>query len=935
MSSNNIEQIFFEKTNNIEYSILFSQWNFDKTLIANALKAMPIIFPHYSLHDESHSLSILKNITKLLGTDRISSLSCTDLWLILECAYCHDLGMLASSRRVNDVVISDEFISYLKKVQSDFFHPCHKYTDIFICDSEIKIKETIFNSELIDSIKFLLSDFVRARHADYSKNIVTDPRGEFSIDSPRSLIPERFFNIIANICKSHGESFEYVLDLPYEENGFGTDNCHPRFISCLIRLGDLLDIDNDRFSSPLLSTVSNLPSDTNLHYLKHKSIVHLLITNKVIEIEATCDNPDVATITKDWFDMIKDEISMQTIKWNLILPEEYDFSLPNIKSLDVNINGYETIDGLKENKFNIDTAKALEIIVGYNLYKDKYEALREIIQNAIDSSLIRIFLDYQHRNKTIEYKDDFFSDIANNYPITIKYKREESGDYLVEVTDKGIGLKEEHITYIVNAGSSSQNIKRNKIIEKMPEWFRPSGIFGIGFQSIFLLSDKVELYGRDFFEHKCVHLELYSPTSLKKGVIYSKNVKSNYDVGLTVKFTIKSDYVVKSNKKYPFEVGEQENPFNSIINKIQHYCKYSFVPIIIENLDNKTDSYVIKRPKFEFDDKELVEFAFHNEDVFEKNRFLASLSYRNSPVESCSIHVPFVYPIINIHEKDSKSLLTLDRKLFKDNNYVEEKIKNTIFNYLKQRDKTISNQNKSDVLFDLYSHYLKISSGSESLADCLENIKISLKDQYTGKPLTFKEIFSSDIKEFHFISNSSGFSVSISNNVVTVKANLIHVISSSFLVDIAMLIFKIASSKYNICICKRVFTNMFLSGAEFVFSDDESVLSQVELDVDSVTNQIKAASSPSYIYYIKGYDNIRIPSTQLDESISSSFNFGLKIEKIVCPVVFNGNNYHDLRSSSFFEYIARLNSKSIKDIESEYDRLFNEISNAGLLRSSF
>ena len=74
MFSNCIEQIFFEKTNNIEYSILFSQWNFDKTLIANALKAMPIIFPHYSLHDESHSQTILKNISKLLGADNISSL---------------------------------------------------------------------------------------------------------------------------------------------------------------------------------------------------------------------------------------------------------------------------------------------------------------------------------------------------------------------------------------------------------------------------------------------------------------------------------------------------------------------------------------------------------------------------------------------------------------------------------------------------------------------------------------------------------------------------------------------------------------------------------------------------------------------------------------------------------------------------------------------
>lgn len=932
MFSNCIEQIFFEKTNNIEYSILFSQWNFDKTLIANALKAMPIIFPHYSLHDESHSQTILKNISKLLGADNISSLTCTDLWLILESAYCHDLGMLASSKRINDVIISDEFISYLKRVKSDFTHPCNKYTDIFICDSDIKIKENLFNTDIIDSIKFLLSDFVRARHAEYSRKIVLEPHSEFSIDSPRCLIPKRFFYIIGNICKAHGENFDFVLDLPYEENGFGTDNCHPRFISCLIRLGDLLDIDNDRFSEPLISTLSKLPSDSSLHYLKHKSIDHLLITNKVIEIEASCDNPDVASLTQDWFDLIKDEVAKQTINWNLILPHGYEFSLPNIKSLDVNINGYETIDGLKENHFNIETAKALEIIVGNNLYRDKYESLREILQNAIDSTLIRVFLDYKNQNKKIEHTEELFKEIEKKYSITIKYKRDPSGDYLVELTDKGIGLKEDHITYIVNAGSSSKNIIRNRIIKEMPEWFRPSGIFGIGFQSIFLLSDKVELYGRDYFEHKCVHLELYSPTSLKKGVIYSKKVNENYEVGLTVKFTIKSDYVSNSKTEYPFDVGEPENPFNSILDKIRHYCKYSFVPIYIENLDNKKESYLIKRPFFEYDKDELVEFYFNNEAIFSDNIYNPELNYRNSPVDSGGFHVPFLNPTINILQKNSKELLSLDRKYFKNHDYVESKINNTISNFI---NKKINKTEEKSFLFDFYSCFYKTYSKSEQLPESLSNIKISSTD----RDLSITDIFSNSLKELHFTTNSSRLSVSVKDDVVYIEASFVPVISNSILIDIALLIFKIASSRFDLCICKKISSNsLFFSEYEYVFSDDESIIKQVKLDVSSIASQIKRSSSPSYIFYLEGYENIRIPSGQQNSLFSPSFNVisganGLKIEKIISPVFFRKGQYVDLRSKKFFEYVSSLNHKDVSVIKGDYDRLFNEFVTKGIIKN--
>ena len=84
---NIIEKLLQEHSLNTEQSILQGQWEFDKKNIPNALKAIAVVFPHYSLHDESHSVSILNNIVKMLSEEVIKKLSCSDLWLLIEAAY--------------------------------------------------------------------------------------------------------------------------------------------------------------------------------------------------------------------------------------------------------------------------------------------------------------------------------------------------------------------------------------------------------------------------------------------------------------------------------------------------------------------------------------------------------------------------------------------------------------------------------------------------------------------------------------------------------------------------------------------------------------------------------------------------------------------------------------------------------------------------------
>jgi len=66
-----IENLLYEKTKDTQSQILYAQWNYDKKTIPEILQTISNIFPHYSLHDESHSITIINNIVRVLGKENI------------------------------------------------------------------------------------------------------------------------------------------------------------------------------------------------------------------------------------------------------------------------------------------------------------------------------------------------------------------------------------------------------------------------------------------------------------------------------------------------------------------------------------------------------------------------------------------------------------------------------------------------------------------------------------------------------------------------------------------------------------------------------------------------------------------------------------------------------------------------------------------------
>ncbi|MEJ2528133.1 MAG: hypothetical protein P8Y49_08715, partial [Sulfurovaceae bacterium] len=457
-----IENLLYEKTKNTQSQILYTQWNYDKKIIPEILQTISNVFPHYSLHDETHSITIINNIVRVLGKENIEKLSAIDLWLILEASYKHDIGMAISAHEIQVALKSKDFIAFFNDILRDEKHSLYEFASQFkIKNEKIKYKKKHLDLKLHDGIKFVLAEYYRSQHSKRSKEIIESNSQKFDFGNNKTLIPKRIFKFLGDICDSHTKRFEDVMKLSYSEVGIDTEDAHPRFIACMLRIGDLLDLDNNRFSDVMLGTLYKIPLDTIRHKDKHLAIESFRVDRKIVEIIARCNDYEVANIVQHWFNYLNDEISNQMIKWNEIVPSKEFGYLPTIGDLRVELKRYNFIDGKNKPQFKIDTEKAFALLQGAGIYENAYQSIREILQNAIDATLVRIWLEHgENKDFSVPNSQDFL-ELLSQYPITINIIKEKITkkhvEWKIEIEDYGIGIASDDLRFLMTTGSSSRN----------------------------------------------------------------------------------------------------------------------------------------------------------------------------------------------------------------------------------------------------------------------------------------------------------------------------------------------------------------------------------------------------------------------------------------------------------------------------------------------
>lgn len=266
--------------------VLSSIWCLDKKCLGLQLQVTSRMFQPYSDHSAMHSQAIVDAINLMLGESRVCLLSATDTWALLECAWRHDTGMQVSNDEVRTHIASSAFRALIKEL-TDSPDGDMRYAADQLMHMDIHYEDPVLSAlDLIDhdhSLSLILSYHYRKNHAERSMKNMNEAE-----DLMRGFgVQPRIWQQMAAICKGHAlDRKDIIRELRQVEDGVDNDYMHPRFIQILLRLGDLLDLDNNRFNMRQLEEWGKLPEASLHHFLKHKQIAHLYISPERIELVA-------------------------------------------------------------------------------------------------------------------------------------------------------------------------------------------------------------------------------------------------------------------------------------------------------------------------------------------------------------------------------------------------------------------------------------------------------------------------------------------------------------------------------------------------------------------------------------------------------------------------------------------------------------------------
>ncbi len=537
------ERVFFEKCSVSNEQIkIFYEWQANKERYTHATDTTIYDFQNYSLHDSSHSRTIINAVEKFLGTYRIEKMSIGDLWLLLNAAYGHDIGMSIKNDEVLELWReNEEFHAHILNLSANPEYHLQEEANYYLqIHNILKHKEQMQNIRdgyrilewtrdwpihLKHNVMILTNEFIRKNHADRSRKFLE----VFGEATQIKIAENRFYTTLGKVAYAHNEDFEYVMEkLEQETDGFALDKMHPQFIAAMLRLGDLLDMDNNRFDIMAIEHFGELPFTSSLHLKKHRDLTHLRITERKIEARIETDDIEVSEISLGWLDMIEKEISNITRNWNSIVPEELGGCTFKKSKLEVYLNG-ELCKLDLQKKFEVDKKKFMDLLIGDKLYDDPLVFIREYLQNAMDASKMMLnrkwhgdwnrclFKEVQEAKREytpFDLNPDYLNELGIEVELDIlKEKRKKSWKYLqIIFRDRGIGMEESCFKALSVIGTGWRGRKKYEAdLLQMPCWLCPTGGFGIGIQSGFMITDRIQIKTLGEQESKAWKMTLESP----------------------------------------------------------------------------------------------------------------------------------------------------------------------------------------------------------------------------------------------------------------------------------------------------------------------------------------------------------------------------------------------------------------------------------------
>ena len=289
-----------------------------------------------------------------------------------------------------------------------------------------------------------------------------------------------FMNFLPSICASHMRNLSTIEKIRERVNVSGLEvNLHR--CAVLLRLADAMDIRSNRAPYELFGFLTKKEISES-HWKKHMSIYDCGVKNGRYFVDGSCDDELCHRCLYQHIDMIESEID-KLYRWKLGLEMIKTMALTShVVERNIDAHGYV----IWHQAMSMDYRSILNLFMGEHLYGDKRLGLREILQNSIDACLIRTEL----TDKSTPFRA--YTPIINIIFDSISNQ--------VVVKDNGTGMDYDIlVNYFMNVGNNyygSHDFKKLKLSVK------PTGFFGIGFFSCFMLSDEVIVKTRRYNQVK-------------------------------------------------------------------------------------------------------------------------------------------------------------------------------------------------------------------------------------------------------------------------------------------------------------------------------------------------------------------------------------------------------------------------------------------------
>lgn len=425
-------------------------YNEVKDLLNNRIQT---IFPKYTLHNTAHSMRIIRYMGNLVEDK--SKLNEIELAMLVCSALLHDIGMAASEEDI-EAIKNDKFSFCSTKFSA--------------------MKKLMGNNEEI-----ALQEYIRRIHSSLSSKFIKDKlRSILTIPSFPNL---DFADELALICESHTKDYDWIkLNLKtYEVRG--DYHFNSQFIACILRLGDILDIDGNRTPYrlyELITPTGRSDEEWKQHFIisnNEKIIVNEKTLQKRIVFHGKSQNASIHRKILIYIDWVKTELTGSLMLVNG-MNTQYSLFYDPVPEINIQAESYTFSDYKMTLQFDAISA----LLMGEKIYGSRSLGLRELIQNSIDACRIR----QEHEQSTFEYGSE-------EYQPKIKVILDPSKDKVI-IQDNGTGMTIDIVKkHFLNIGVSYY--KSNDFLLKDFN-YKPIGNYGIGFLSCFMLSDQVTVSTR-------------------------------------------------------------------------------------------------------------------------------------------------------------------------------------------------------------------------------------------------------------------------------------------------------------------------------------------------------------------------------------------------------------------------------------------------------